>query len=75
VAAAAAAPDAVVPAVDPAATPAPAAPSASKPAANGVQPAPADSRVVLGKETLRAFLEIDLVKFLNPQTASAGATR
>jgi hypothetical protein len=63
-------------AADPSATPVPATPSGSaKPAANGVQPAPADSRVVLGKETLRAFLEIDLVKFLNPQTASAGATR
>ncbi len=65
-----------VPAIDPAAPPAPAASgSAAKPAPNGVQPAPADSRVVLGKETLRAFLEIDLVKFLNPQTAAAGATR
>ncbi len=42
----------------------------SKPA-SGVQPAPADSQVVLGRETLRAFLELDLVKFLPPQTASA----
>jgi hypothetical protein len=32
-----------------------------------------DSRVVLGKETLRAYLEIDLVKFLNPQTAALGS--
>ena len=42
-------------------------------AAKAVQPAPVDSRVVLGKETLRAYLEIDLVKFLNPQTAAAGS--
>jgi hypothetical protein len=42
-------------------------------AAKAVQPAPVDSRVVLGKETLRAYLEIDLVKFLNPQTAALGS--
>ena len=42
-------------------------------AAKAVQPAPVDSRVVLGKETLRAYLEIDLVKFLNPQTAAVGS--
>lgn len=50
-------------------------PTSDKPegsASNAVQPAQADSRVVLGKETLRAYLEIDLVKFLNPQTAAAG---
>lgn len=40
-------------------------------APKAVQPAPVDSRVVLGKETLRAYLEIDLVKFLNPQTAAS----
>ncbi len=43
----------------------------AKPTSPGIQPAPADSRVVLGKETLRAYLEIDLVKFLNPQTAAS----
>lgn len=42
-------------------------------AAKAIQPAPVDSRVVLGKETLRAYLEIDLVKFLNPQTAAVGS--
>ncbi len=47
--------------------------SPSKPASVGVQPAAPDSRVVLGKETLRAFIEIDLVKFLNPQSAAASA--
>ncbi len=44
----------------------------AKPAPVGVQPAPVDSMVVLGRETLRAYIEIDLVKFLNPQTAAAG---
>jgi hypothetical protein len=43
----------------------------AKPAPVGVQPAPPDSRVVLGRETLRAYIELDLVKFLNPQTAAA----
>ena len=37
----------------------------------GIQPAPKDSKVVLGTEMLRAYIEIDLVKFLNPQTAAA----
>lgn len=56
-------------------TPAPTSDSAATEAAEpkAVQPAPTDSRVVLGKETLRAYLEIDLVKFLNPQTVSAGS--
>ncbi len=42
-------------------------PESPKPASNGVQPAAPDSFVVLGRETLRAYIEIDLVKFLNPQ--------
>lgn len=46
--------------------------AAAKPAPVGIQPAPVDSMVVLGRETLRAYIEIDLVKFLNPQTAAAG---
>ena len=46
-------------------------PEGAKTTSPGIQPAPADSRVVLGKETLRAYLEIDLVKFLNPQTAAS----
>ena len=45
--------------------------SQPKPAPAGKQAAPADSRVVLGREILRAYIEIDLVKFLNPQTAAA----
>lgn len=44
---------------------------AAAPAKPGIQPAAPDSQVVLGREYLRAFLEIDLVKFLNPQTAAA----
>lgn len=62
---------------DPAAAPAEAgqpAPAEAKPTAPGIQPAAPDSHVVLGRETLRAFIEIDLVKFLNPQ-ASAAASR
>ena len=43
-------------------------PTTDKP---GVQPAHKDSKVVLGTEMLRAYIEIDLVKFLNPQTAAA----
>jgi hypothetical protein len=46
----------------------------AKPTTPGIQPAAPDSHVVLGRETLRAFIEIDLVKFLNPQ-ASAAASR
>ncbi len=48
--------------------PAPTGATPAKPAPTGIQPAAADSHVVLGKETLRAFLEIDLVKFVNPNT-------
>ena len=64
---------------DPAAAPAEEAagqpaPAEAKPTTPGIQPAAPDSRVVLGRETLRAFIEIDLVKFLNPQ-ASAAASR
>jgi len=59
-------------AADSAAAPAPEA--AAKPAAaSGTQPTPPDSHVVLGRETLRAFIEIDLVKFLNPQASAAGS--
>jgi hypothetical protein len=46
----------------------------AKPAAKGVQPAGRDSYVVLGNEGLRAYLEIDLVKFID-RSAAAGATR
>lgn len=65
--------------LDPAATPAEAgqatpAAADAKPTTPGIQPAAPDSHVVLGRETLRAFIEIDLVKFLNPQ-ASAAASR
>jgi hypothetical protein len=45
-------------------------PSPPKPVPVGGQPAPIDSQVVLGRELLRAYIEIDLVKFLNPQTAA-----
>lgn len=41
--------------------------TSAKPTQNSTQPASPDSFVVLGRETLRAYLEIDLVKFLNPQ--------
>jgi hypothetical protein len=50
---------------------APSAPSGETDAKPGLAPAAPDSQVVLGREYLRAFLEIDLVKFLNPQTAAA----
>ncbi|MES2594154.1 MAG: Amuc_1100 family pilus-like protein [Verrucomicrobiota bacterium] len=54
------------------AAPQPVDPNApAKPATLGVQAASPDSKVVLGRETLRAYIEIDLVKFLNPQTAAA----
>lgn len=43
----------------------------AKPTPVGKQAAPADSQVVLGREMLRAYIEIDLVKFLNPQTAAS----
>lgn len=46
-------------------------PGVEPPVTAGVQPAPKDSQVVLGNELLRAYIEIDLVKFLNPQTAAA----
>jgi len=36
------------------------------------EPAPVDSVAVLGNEKLRVFMEIDLVYFLNAQTANAG---
>ena len=49
----------------------PAATSGEAEAKPGLAPAAPDSQVVLGREYLRAFLEIDLVKFLNPQTAAA----
>lgn len=59
-------------AADSSAAPAPA--QTDKPAAvSGTQPAAPDSHVVLGRETLRAFIEIDLVKFLNPQASAAGS--
>jgi hypothetical protein len=40
-----------------------------------IQPAAPDSQVVMGRELLRAYLEVDLVKFLNPNApaASTGA--
>jgi hypothetical protein len=56
------------------ASPTPSGVDPAKPAPSGTQPAAPDSHVVLGKETLRAFLEIDLVKFVNPNTP-APATR
>lgn len=37
-----------------------------------VEPSPVDSVAVLGNERLRVFMEIDLVYFLNAQTASTG---
>ncbi len=45
----------------------------AKPTPVGAQPASPDSFVVLGRETLRAYIEIDLVKFLNPQAQQAAA--
>ncbi|MEQ1748129.1 MAG: Amuc_1100 family pilus-like protein [Prosthecobacter sp.] len=72
VVAAATAPIVVDPAVP--APPNPSGAATAKPAPTGIQPAAPDSHVVLGKETLRAFLEIDLVKFVNPNTP-APATR
>jgi hypothetical protein len=55
---------------------APAAPTEAKPATKGEQPATRDSAVVLGNEGLRAYLEIDLVKFIDhSKTAAAGSTR
>jgi hypothetical protein len=48
----------------------------SKPASKGIQPATADSLVVLGKEGIRAYLEIDLIKFIDRKAAaSASGTR
>jgi hypothetical protein len=48
----------------------------SKPAPKGIQPATADSLVVLGKEGIRAYLEIDLIKFIDQKAAAtASATR
>ncbi|MCX6856372.1 MAG: Amuc_1100 family pilus-like protein [Verrucomicrobia bacterium] len=56
---------------------APAAPTEAKPANKGEQPATRDSAVVLGNEGLRAYLEIDLVKFIDHSktAAAAGSTR
>jgi hypothetical protein len=55
--------------------PTPGPDGAAKPVPTGIQPASPDSFVVLGRETLRAYIEIDLVKFLNPQAQqSAGAS-
>jgi len=45
-------------------------PKAEQPAT--ISPAPVDSVAVLGNEKLRVFLEIDLVYFMNAQTASTG---
>ena len=59
----------IEPLVDPNAAPAPE--GQAKPVPVGGQPAPVDSKLVLGTELLRAYIEIDLVKFLNPQTAAA----
>lgn len=42
----------------------------SKPALKGIQPATADSLVVLGKEGIRAYLEIDLIKFIDQKAAA-----
>lgn len=53
--------------------PAPGPDGAPKPAPAGVQAASPDSFVVLGRETLRAYIEIDLVKFLNPQAQQSAA--
>ena len=50
---------------------APEAATEAKPAPKGVQPSKPDSYVVLGKEGLRAYLEIDLVKFIDHKTAAA----
>jgi len=61
--------DAPAPEPEAAAAAAPVQPE-TKANTNGVQPAPNDSKVVLGKETLRAYLEIDLVKFLPPPTSA-----
>ena len=45
----------------------------AKPAPKGVQPASPDSLVVLGKEGIRAYLEIDLVKFIDHKAAAPAA--
>jgi hypothetical protein len=45
----------------------------AKPAPKGVQPATPDSLVVLGKEGIRAYLEIDLVKFIDHKAAAPAA--
>ncbi|MBB5039881.1 Amuc_1100 family pilus-like protein [Prosthecobacter dejongeii] len=54
------------------AIPVPAAEGAAKAAPSATKPAPVDAIAVLGNERLRVFLEIDLVYFLNTQTASVG---
>ncbi len=54
-------------------TPPPGPDGTVKPVPVGVQPASPDSFVVLGRETLRAYIEIDLVKFLNPQAQQSAA--
>jgi len=45
---------------------------APKPEATTAKAAPVDAVAVLGNEKLKVFLEIDLVYFLNAQTASTG---
>lgn len=51
------------------------APAAAPAAKSGVQPANKDSDVVFGKEKLMAYLEIDLVTFVNTNTAAAAPQR
>lgn len=49
-------------------------PAVAKPAPKGVQPVGRDSQVVLGNEGLRAYLEIDLVKFIDHRAAAQAAS-
>lgn len=67
-----ASPDAPAPVPVPVPTGDGAAATAPKPDASTAKAAPVDSVAVLGNEKLRVFVEIDLVYFLNSQTASAG---
>ncbi|HYF34191.1 MAG TPA: Amuc_1100 family pilus-like protein [Prosthecobacter sp.] len=46
------------------------APGTNADAIQAAKPAPPDSVVILGNEKLRVFLEIDFVKFLQPQAAA-----
>lgn len=66
-------PVAAKPPAPPAATPEGTAPAAPSNVIAAATPAPADSVPVLGKEAIRAFLEIDLVKFLQPAAPAAPA--